>query len=314
MTAHEAREAAGAFELGAVPPFDLMMTVSALRRRPTNLVERLVDGEYQRLLSLDGRLRLLGVRQIAPDAVRVLALDGPLSEEERAEAATILNRMLGLSVDLSPAQERITSDPRLRHLAEGLAGLKPPCFPDLWTTLLNVIPYQQVSLDAGMSVANRLTILLGEGCDVAGARVLIYPTPERVLAASPEEVRGCGFSAAKVRTLRAVAQAACDGLLIEAEFAALDDAAALARLQSLPGIGPWSAQLVLLRGMRRLTFFPPGDSGAARNVRLFLGIEDPAEAQRALDELSAVLGPYRGLLYFLLLGQRLRARGELPSG
>lgn len=313
MTADHARHDLDAFDLAAVAPFDLVLTVSALRRRPANLVERMTDGEYQRTLDLSRGSRLVAVRQIAGDRISVRALDGPLSAGEREEVARLLIRILGLDVDLAAAWQHIAADPRLARLGEGLAGLKPPCFPDLWTTLLNIVPYQQVSLDAGMSVANRLTRQLGTAREVGGECAYGYATPERMLRASVEELRACGLSAAKARTLQGIAEAVLAGRLADDEFARLDDEEALARLVSLPGIGPWSAKLTLLRGMRRLAFFPPGDSGAARNVRLFLGVEDTKQAYMVLDELSEELGPYRGLLYFLLLGQRLRSRGELPG-
>lgn len=305
--------ASAGYEVAVVPPFDLALTVAALRRRPANLVECFVSREYLRLVRVGGRLRLFGVRQVASDVVRLRVLDGALSADERAEATAVFDRILGLSVDVSGAWALVRRDARLVRLADGLDGLKPPCFPDLWTTLLNVIPYQQVSLDAGMAVSNRLTARYGEARSVAGVRVYAHPTPAQILALAVEDIRACGFSAAKTRTLRGVAQAAVDGLLRDSEFAALANGPALARLESLPGIGPWSAQLVLLRGLGRLSVFPPGDSGAARNLRTFLNVTEDAAVRQTLDELSTYLGAYRGLLYFLLLGQRLRMRGEVPG-
>src|SRR5579862_2358016 len=86
-------------ELPALAPFDLAQTVAALRRRPQSLTDALVADEFRRVLPVGGRERLLGVRQVAADRVRLRALDGPLAAgDERAEAAALVTRMLGLDV------------------------------------------------------------------------------------------------------------------------------------------------------------------------------------------------------------------------
>jgi DNA-3-methyladenine glycosylase II len=75
-------------------------------------------------------------------------------------------------------------------------------------------------------------------------------------------------------------------------------------LLELPGIGPWTADYVLLRGLGRLDVFPSGDVGAARTLGRILGrtIEPPAAVQFA-----ARFAPLRGMLYFCMLGH---ARGS----
>lgn len=302
-----------AFELSAVAPFDLAQTVAALRRRPHSLTDTLVEDEYRRVLLLVGRERLLGVRQVAPDRVRVRALDGPLAEDERQEAAALVTRVLGLDVDLAPVRAIAREDAGIRALAAGLAGLKPPRYPSLWVTFASVVPYQQVSLESGVAVMNRVIAALGTPHEREGIVYYGFPRPERLLAAEPDALRGCGLSAAKVRTLTALAERIVAGELTEEQLEALSDAEAEERLRALPGIGPWSAHLVLLRGFRRLAIFPAGDSGATRNLRLFLGVPE-SEVPHASAALLERLGPYRGYLYFLLLGRSLLARGLIaPS-
>ncbi|MBF6591372.1 MAG: DNA-3-methyladenine glycosylase 2 family protein [Ktedonobacterales bacterium] len=304
--------ATDSLELAAVPPFDLAMTVAALRRRPHSLTDALVDGEYRRVLSLDGVERLVGVRQLAPDRVRVRALDGPLGSAAGEEAARLVERMLGLRVDLAPVAARVAGDAHLAALFRRLAGMKPPRFPSLWVTFACVVPYQQVSLEAGVAVMNRVIQALGTRHLYEGQTYFGFPTPERFRAADVAMLRGRGLSAAKVRTLTHVAELILSGELTEAEIEPLEDAAAVARLTALPGIGPWSAHLVLLRGLRRLSVFPAGDSGASRNLRLLFDVpaDDLPRLERALLE---TLGPWRGELYFLLLGRSLLARGLIQG-
>ena len=74
---------------------------------------------------------------------------------------------------------------------------------------------------------------------------------------------------------------------------------------ALRGIGPWSAAVILLRGLGRLDVFPLNDSGVAASLKLISG-----DATIDLDRLLLHLGDQRGMLYFhLLLGRLARAGG-----
>jgi DNA-3-methyladenine glycosylase II len=301
-------EPTGTIDLPAVVPFDLAKTVAALRRRPNALTDDMCDGEYRRVLTLGGRERVLGVRQIAPDRVRVRGLDGAPVDAESNEAAAIIQRMLGLDVDLAPLAARLEGDPLLSGLLRRLAGMKPPRYPALWITFASIVPYQQVSLESGVAVTNRLITALGTRHGVAGQVAYGFPSAATFLRAEPEVLRVTGLSAAKIRALRAIAERIEAGELTEEEIAPLGDEAAIARLTALPGIGPWSAQIVLLRGFRRLTVFPQGDAGAIRNLRVLYDLPQEEVARKG-EALLRLMGPWRGYLYFLLLGSNLLARG-----
>ncbi|HLZ22559.1 MAG TPA: AlkA N-terminal domain-containing protein [Ktedonobacterales bacterium] len=307
---NEAPDAADEFELRALPPFSLERTVAALRRRQANLIEVYESGEYRRVLALDGRLRLLAVRQSEDDAVRVRALDGPLSAEERMEAAATLERMLGLSFDLAPIQRAISADERLAQIMAQVPGLKPPGFDSLWTTLLCVVPFQQVSLDAGMSILNRLVVATGTTLEYAGRSYYAFPSAARIAAADPDQLRRSGLSQAKVRTLMGAAEQITSGALNERDISCLGDAEAIRYLTRLPGIGPWSAQIVLLRGFRRLGVFPAGDSGVNGTLAKLFQL-DAGQVEVRLQALASALGPWKGYLYFLLLAWRLMQSGML---
>jgi DNA-3-methyladenine glycosylase II len=82
------------------------------------------------------------------------------------------------------------------------------------------------------------------------------------------------------------------------------DAAAL--LRSIKGIGPWTAAVILLRGLGRLDVFPANDTSVVRNLAL-VGGSAPLGVEVVLD----ALGPQRGVLYYHLLLARLEARGDL---
>ncbi len=299
-----------ALVLRALAPFDLALTVAVTRRRPTNLVDTWTHGVYRRLLRVGGRDRLISVRQIDRATVEVSVLDGPISAEEREELAALLERMLGLSRNLTPVIAAFACFEPLERLLVPLAGMKPPRYPDLWTTLVGVVPYQQVSLEAGQAISNRMIMDIGPRAEYEGVVYYDYPTAEQFLRAGDEQARAWGLSVAKVRTLRSGAEAILNGAIHEDELVGLDDEAAIARLTQLHGIGRWSAQVILLRGMGRLSAFPLGDSGAQRAFKAIFGWEaNEIDERRA--ELLAALSEWRGYLYFVLLGTRLLETGQI---
>lgn len=298
--------------LNARAPFDLSLTVAILRRRPTNLVDTFMAGEYHRLLRLGGRDRLIAVRQSGPATVAVTALDGALTPAEREELAPLLDRMLGLTRDLTPVVEAFGHHEPLARLLTRLAGMKPPRYPELWTTLVGVVPYQQVSLEAGQAISNRMIADIGSCSEYQDHIYYNYPTAEQFLRSSDEQARAWGLSVAKVKTLRKGAEAILSGSIREDDLVGLDDDAAIARLTQLHGIGRWSAQVILLRGLGRLSAFPLGDSGAQRAFRAIFGW-DASEVDARRTELLAALSDWRGYLYFVLLGTRLVESGKVEQ-
>jgi hypothetical protein len=85
---------------------------------------------------------------------------------------------------------------------------------------------------------------------------------------------------------------------------------ALRTLLELPGIGSWSAELVLLRGLERLGVFPPGDVGAARGLSALLELEPGRGIESRRIE---PFGKFRGYLPFFGLGGSLLRKGLIHA-
>jgi DNA-3-methyladenine glycosylase II len=211
--------------------------------------------------------------------------------------------MLGLDAPPPPAERLVEREPRLAPILERMRGFRPPCFPDLFTTCLGVLPFQQLSLDAGLAILGRLVERFGPLIDHAGGVWYDYPSPDTVAALPTDGLVAVGLSQTKAVALQALAEAALAGELDSVKFQSLSTADAMRQLQLLPGIGPWSAGLIMLRGLRRMDIFPAGDSGAARSLTALLGI--PAKLTSAeADRIAEQIGDHRGYLYYLCLGSR----------
>jgi len=193
-----------------------------------------------------------------------------------------------------------------------LRGMRPPRFATLLESFGRTVPYQQLSLDAGSTLTGRMVERFGESLDHGGARYWAFPAAAGLAAATEDDFRSLGFSRSKGRTLIGVAAALEEGRLDPAEIEALPTPEAYQRLVHLKGIGPWTASLLLLRGLGRLDAFPASDVGVNRGIATLLG-EDPKTFQA--DRFAAPFGPQRGMIYFYSLGAHLLAKGLIqPAG
>jgi DNA-3-methyladenine glycosylase II len=290
-------------------PYSLEATVRLLQRRPANPIDRWEDDRYLRALQVGRDMALVEVGNRGsvdyPD-LRLEVMSGELAGNGLDDVVAAVRWMLGLDAPPVPAEGLIEIDPRLAPTMERLRGFRPPCFPDLFATCLGVLPFQQLSLDAGIAILGRLAERFGPCLEHDGREWLDLPAPESVLAATLDDLVAAGLSRAKAVALRGLAEAALAGELDRDRYDRLPTPEAMCELQRLPGIGPWSAGLIMLRGLRRMDVFPAGDSGAARSLTGLL--RHPAKlTPTEADRIAATFGDIRGYLYYLCLGSRQSA-------
>jgi DNA-3-methyladenine glycosylase II len=218
--------------------------------------------------------------------------------------------LLGLQIDLEPFYKLAATDVRLSALAERFYGLKPPRFPTLFEALVNAIACQQITLTFGIRVLNRLAERYGLALSEGNGQAQAFPQPCDLAKVDPDALRTIGFSHQKARAIVELAQAITAERLDLDALASLDDAVAVDRLCQLRGVGRWSAEYVLLRGLGRLEVFPGDDVGARNNLRRWLGLPEPLD-YASVHEAVAPWKSYAGLVYLHLLVDRLAAAGQV---
>lgn len=261
------------------------------------------QGQYIRAFGGVHDPLVVNVVQTRPDAVAI-RIEGP--EAEQVTALALVRRMLGFDRDLSRFGLVARSFPWLAQLADRMAGVKPPRYPNLWEACVNAIVFQQVSLSAASSISRRLIMEMSAPIERDGYSLYAFPSAEIFMDAKEETVRAAGLSSAKSAALRRAAEELLWGSLDEAALEERSSAEAARLLCRIKGIGPWTAAVILLRGLGRLDVFPMNDSSVARNLAMVTGASQ-VDLKRLLD----TLGDHRGVLYYHLLLARLEARGEL---
>lgn len=282
-----------------------------LQRRPTNPVERWDENRYSRVIATPGGLSLVEVENrgtLAEPVLRAFIRRGSQSKASRAEVARVLRIKLGLDVDPRPLQRAAEAEPALREIAPALRGMRPPRFADLFEAFANVIPFQQVSLEAGIAVLRKLVERFAAHVDHAGRRYHAFPTAATIADARLDSLHRCGLSHHKAMALKNCARLVAAGEITEETLATASTPDALAILSALPGIGAWSAALVMLRGLGRLDVFPPGDAGVLGRLGM-MNVASDAALKRVLGR----LGDVRGYLYFCVIGGALLERGLISA-
>jgi DNA-3-methyladenine glycosylase II len=153
-----------------------------------------------------------------------------------------------------------------------------------YEALVRAIAYQQLHAKAGDAILGRLLALYPD---------VSFPTPQQLLTSAPELQRACGFSAAKLATIRGIAQATVEGVVPSLEEAQrLHDAALIERLISLRGVGRWTVEMFLIYSLERSDILPVDDFGVREGYGRLKGLKK-APTPRQMWEIAEAWSPWR---------------------
>ncbi len=189
-----------------------------------------------------------------------------------------------------------------KTLARALDAIGAPHIrrrPGGFEALFRIIVEQQVSVQSAQAIWARC---------LANVEPL---RPARVLDLGEPGLRACGLSGPKIRYVLALADAVDGGAFDPAAVANMEDEDAAAALQSLKGIGPWTAAIYLLFCEGRIDIWPPGDVallGAYKAARL----RGPLPDMAAFDAKAARWRPWRGVAAHILWTYYAHIRGREP--
>lgn len=303
-----------AFTIRPVPPFRLDLTAWALRRRARNIVDRWDGTTYRRVLVCGDSPVEASVTQVGSSEhpKLVIRVNGPnLPPETRAWVSQLFSHALGLQRNLRPFYVLAAKDRRLAPLVEQFRGLKPPRFPSVFEAFVNAIACQQLSLTVGIELLNRLATHCGPTISLAGAEEHAFPRAEDLLRVKAPTFRHLGFSYSKARSLLSLSREIAAGQFHPEQLHDLDNESSVEESLKLRGVGRWTAEYVLLRGLGRLDMFPGDDVGARNRLALWLGRDGPLD-YGAVGRAVKRWQPFAGLAYFHLLLAGLAESGEMP--
>jgi DNA-3-methyladenine glycosylase II len=292
--------------------FSLAETTARFARLPDPVNVVGPDG-FARLVPAGESLALVRVTQQGPASRARLRvrIDGAGGAAAERAARRVLERTLGATADLRPFQRALGGDPLLAESLRAHRGLRVAGSFDLFEALVNAVLTQQVNLQFAFSIRAELVRAFGARATCDGREWLAFPTAERIAAESESRLREFRMTAAKAGTIHRLARACAEGALDESRLAELPDEAAIAELTRWKGVGRWTAEVALIRGLGRLDVFPAGDLAVVKRLaRIWLATER-ASTESEMRKFAERWRPYRSLALVYGL-ESLASRQSLP--
>jgi AraC family transcriptional regulator of adaptative response / DNA-3-methyladenine glycosylase II len=269
--------------------FDEMLRFLAARTVPgVDAVDRTT---YRRTITTCGHPGMMEVSDLG-DRRHLLVLAHLPTYNALIDDVARVRRIFGLDLPSAEKLPGLANDALLQPLIAARPGLRVSCAWDRFETAVRIIVSQQISLRGARTILGRLVEAFGT--PVPGLDTLslthVFPTAERLATASERQLAALGMPSARAATIRGFARAYASEAISLEPTTGLDRL--LEQLESLPGIGSWTAHCIALRATGHVDAFPAGDLGLRRAAANLL---DRDVTAKELEERAEAWRPYRGL-------------------
>ena len=291
-------------EVTALPPFrfDLSCEIFANGDKQIRNYE---NGAFWQVIRINGKLCLSMVKSTGnvdePKVIVELKSDRPITGEDTKTARAAVTALFNLNLDLKPFYETIKSDGIMAQVTRELWGLKNPTTPTVFEALVDSIVEQQISLKVANSLEHRIIKKFGDALDLKGTVYYAYPTPQQLASVTIDEFRQCGLSFRKAEYIKEASKLIKEGKLNLEKLRDYETSEKIIKeLDEVRGVGVWTAELTMLRGMQRLEALPADDLGLRRVISRYYRdgkVISSAEARR----IGEAWGAWKGLAAYYLV-------------
>jgi DNA-3-methyladenine glycosylase II len=290
--------------LAPLPPYDFELSCVIFSDGDVQ-VRNYENGVFWQVIRVCDKLLLMTVTNAGRVEKPKLAVKLECKEEicprDKAQAKEILCMIFNLNFDLKPFYEHMKTDSVMERLTRELRGLKSPTTPTVFEALIDSIVEQQISLKIANRIEHRVTKRFGDVLKLDKRVYYAYPTSRQLASASVRRLRNCGLSRRKAEFIRDVSEMDAESRLSLEKLKDNEGAdEIIAELDSIRGVGPWTAELTMVRGMNRLEAFPADDVGLRRVVSHYYCNDEKMSGQEA-RRIAEKWGPWKGLAGFYLI-------------
>ena len=171
-----------------------------------------------------------------------------------------------------------SKDKILGEVIDKLGFLKRPITSDMFVALVESIISQQISSKAAVTVNRRVYELLGQ------------ITPESIAETNHFHIQKCGMSLKKASYIKIAADAVLSGAVDFTEFPNMNDQQVIEKLISLPGVGVWTAEMLMIFSLQRPNILSFDDLVIRRAMTKLYGLNDISK--EVFDKYRKLYSPY----------------------
>lgn len=201
-------------------------------------------------------------------AVQFLNDSRPIEKWKREEIVKYIHEWFDLDNDLTPFYEMAKADPLLRMPARKFYGLRVIGIPDLFEALCWGVLGQQINLAFAYSLKKQFVEGFGDSIEWNGKKYWVFPSYERMAQLIPADLADIKMTVKKSEYIIGIAKLMESGELSKEKLMKMTFKEAEKNLIKIRGIGPWTANYVLMRCLRFQTAFPIDDVGLMHSIKI----------------------------------------------
>lgn len=244
-----------------------------LDRSSLEVLHKIQEGSVYKLIKIEESLILCQIG-FTHNAMKVEFPLGHPSSHFRKKAVEYIWEWFDLDQDLEAFYEVANQDQVLKNLAQKYYGLRIMCIPDLFEALVWAIMGQQINLTFAYTLKKRFVERFGESLTFEGETFWLFPTYEKIASIKVDDLRELQFTSRKAEYIIGIAKSMAKGelskelLIQEKEYMKVHKSLLMMR-----GIGPWTADYVMMKCLHDSSAFPVSDVGLHHALKNLLGLE-----------------------------------------
>lgn len=289
-------------EFKITPPFDFDLSTKFCERTKFDKLDRNDKYCLKRYTKIDNKPLFLeiGCRGPVDKPVGLVKWSYPEGGQvDKERIVKTAGKILSADVDLLPFYSKLDRSAKLKPLKTGFYGLKPILTATVFESAAWAIIGQQINLTFAGKIKLRLEQRYGKSIKYGNTRFYLFPDPQKIARARISTLRNMQFSLRKAEYLIGLARFCTEQNSFFDSLSNMLYQDAIEKLIAIRGIGVWSANYLLMRGVGHLNCLPLGDTGLTRATKEVYNMRQKPDNDK-IEKLARKFEPYRSLYTFYL--------------
>lgn len=250
--------------------FDMNANLGYLTREKNECMYEIENNIITKVIAIGEIRSLVQVSVINNKQMIVQFLNDsrPVEQWKREEIVKYIHEWFDLDNDLTPFYEMAKADPLLKMPARKFYGLRVIGIPDLFEALCWGVLGQQINLAFAYSLKKQFVEAFGDSIEWNGKKYWVFPPYERIARLTPTDLADIKMTVKKSEYIIGIARLMASEELSREKLMKMNFKDAEKNLIKIRGIGPWTANYVLMRCLRFPTAFPIDDVCLIRSIKI----------------------------------------------